>query len=103
MQEAFLDGAQTGSIDSKGSGKRHILSQMLGEMMAIDRERALITMKVWAKFVENAAGRRHTQHFATLEDYIPYRSLDVGQMFVDPQKSILNGALTNIVGSGSEW
>ena len=103
MQEAFLDGAKNGSIDSKGSGKRRVLSQMLGEMMAIDRERALTTMKVWAKFVENADGRRHTQHFATLEEYIPYRSLDVGQMLVNPPGTFLDGKLTNLVGSGSEW
>lgn len=80
MLEAFEEGADNGSIKTRGSGKRYIQSQMLLEMIAIDRERALTTMKVWAQFVENAAGRQHTRHFATLDEYLPYRSLDVGQM-----------------------
>ena len=37
-------------------------------------------MKAWAKFVETASGRQHHTHFATLDEYIPYRVIDVGQM-----------------------
>ena len=80
MLDAFREGAQTGSIDSRDSGKKQIQSQLLREMVAIDRDRALTTAKSWAQYVQLAAGRQHDVHFATLEQYIPYRILDVGEM-----------------------
>lgn len=36
-------------------------------------------MKAWAKFMEIASGRRHHTRFATLDEYIPYRIMDVGE------------------------
>ena len=80
MLIALREGAQNGSIDFKDSGKRQIQSQLLQEMVAIDRERALTATESWAKFVQLAAGRQHDIHFASLEQYIPYRILDVGEM-----------------------
>lgn len=77
---AFREGAQTGTIKSQKSGKHQIQSKMLLEMLALDRERALTTMKAWAKFMEIASGRRHHTQFATLDEYIPYRSTDVGEI-----------------------
>lgn len=49
-------------------------------MIAIDQERALTTMKSWATFVQLAAGRNRTVPFASLEDYLPYRIIDAGEM-----------------------
>ena len=80
MRDAFLEGAQTGSINARYSGQRRIQAQLLLDMLAVDRERALTTMKTWATFLETASGRQHATHFHTLEQYIPYRILDVGQM-----------------------
>jgi hypothetical protein len=81
MLDALREAASTGAIDPKKSGKKQIQSKMLLEMLAIDRQRALTTMKAWAEFVELASGRRHHTHFATLDEYIPYRVIDVGQMY----------------------
>ncbi|KAI8623120.1 geranylgeranyl pyrophosphate synthase [Xylariaceae sp. FL1651] len=84
MLEAFEEGARTGKIENSGtssSGKRIIAAQVLGEMMAIDPERAIVALKSWATFLEYASGRQHHLHFNTLEEYIPYRCLDVGYMF----------------------
>ncbi|KAF4631128.1 hypothetical protein G7Y89_g7014 [Cudoniella acicularis] len=82
MLEAFEEGAQTGKIEDKGaSGKRKIAAQILNEMMGIDPERAMVAVKSWATFVQYASGRHHDVHFNTLEEYIPYRCLDVGYMF----------------------
>ncbi|KAI9891309.1 MAG: hypothetical protein M1814_002822 [Vezdaea aestivalis] len=81
MMEAFREGATKGSIESKDYGKKQIQSKMLLEMLSIDRERALTTMKAWATFVELASGRQHHTRFATLDEYIPYRVIDVGEMF----------------------
>lgn len=78
--DAFQQGAQLGSIESKGSGKRQLQSKILLEMLKIDRERANRIMKVWARFVELSSGRQHHIQFRTLEEYIPQRLIDVGQM-----------------------
>jgi ophiobolin F synthase len=81
MLHAFEEGASTGKIDDQGaSGKRKITAQILNEMMAIDAERAMVAIKSWATFLEHASGRQHHIHFNTLEEYIPYRCLDVGYM-----------------------
>ena len=80
MLDAFEQGALNGSIDSKHSGKRQIQANLLLEMLKIDRERALTSMKLWARFVELAAGRQHDTQFASLDEYIPYRIIDVGEM-----------------------
>lgn len=77
---AFEQGAQLGSIESKGSGKRQLQSKMFLEMLKIDRERATTSIKLWARFVKLAAGRQHHVQFARLEEYIPYRIIDVGEM-----------------------
>ncbi|KAI0526192.1 geranylgeranyl pyrophosphate synthase [Xylaria bambusicola] len=82
MLQAFEEGAQTGKIEENGaSGKRKIAAQILKEMMEIDPDRAMVAIKSWATFVEYASGRQHHVHFNTLEEYIPYRCLDVGYMF----------------------
>ena len=80
MMDAFEQGAQLGSIESKGSGKRQLQSKIFLEMIKLDRERAITSMKLWARFVEFASGRQHHIQFTSLEEYIPYRIIDVGEM-----------------------
>lgn len=81
MMDAFRKVVQTGHASLESFGKKRIQGQILLEMMAIDHERALTTAKSWAKFVQTASGKEHHKVFATLEEYLPYRSIDVGQMF----------------------
>jgi hypothetical protein len=81
MMNAFGKVVQTGRASLKDFGKKRIQGQILLEMMAIDRERALTTAKSWAKFVQTASGKEHHKDFKTLDEYLPYRSIDVGQMF----------------------
>ncbi len=80
MLDALKQGALIGSIESKKSGKRQIQSKMLFEMLKIDRERALTTMNLWARFFEFGFGRRHHTKFTSLDEYIPYRIADLGEM-----------------------
>jgi hypothetical protein len=82
MQSAFLEGAKHGVIAEKEEGKRKIQALILKEMLAIDKDRALTTMNCWAEFLRLAGGREHNKHFATLKDYLPYRSIDVGKWYV---------------------
>ena len=81
MEQALEQGGQTGSVEEKGaSGKRQIAAQILREMMAIDPERAMVVAKSWATGVQHLSRREDDTHFDTLQEYIPYRSLDVGYM-----------------------
>ena len=80
MEAAFLEAARTGTLESRESGKKQIQAQIFNEMLAIDPERTVTTMKAWAEFLQLAAGRQHRKRFATLEEYLPYRSIDVGKM-----------------------
>lgn len=84
MMEAFLEGARGATIAVNGhstsAGKRRMQSKLLLEMMEIDRDCAIVTMKAWAKFVEVGSSRQHATIFDKLEDYLPYRIMDVGEM-----------------------
>ncbi|KAL8663898.1 MAG: hypothetical protein Q9202_003447 [Teloschistes flavicans] len=81
MEQALGQGAESGTIDEKGaSGKRQIAAQILREMMAIDRGRAMVVAKSWAAGVQHSSRREEDTDWDTLEKYIPYRSLDVGYM-----------------------
>ncbi|KAH8786022.1 fusicoccadiene synthase [Diaporthe sp. PMI_573] len=86
MMTAFLEAANTGTIDTftpdtRREGKKRIQSQLFLEMLAIDPECAKTTMKSWARFVEVGSSRQHETRFVKLAKYIPYRIMDVGEMF----------------------
>jgi len=81
MEQGLGQGGQTGEIEEKGaSGKRKIAAQIIREMMAIDPERAMVVAKSWAEGIQHSSRREEDTHFNTLEEYIPYRALDVGYM-----------------------
>ena len=81
MEQALAQGGQTGQIEERGaSGKSKLAAQVLREMMAIDPERAMVVAKSWAAGVQHSSRRQEDTDFNTLEEYIPYRSLDVGYM-----------------------
>lgn len=78
MEETLQDG---GKVRERGaSGKAKIAAQIIQEMMAIDRERAMTVAKSWAAGVQHSNRRQEETDFKTLEEYIPYRALDVGYM-----------------------
>ncbi|KAH9990889.1 terpenoid synthase [Xylariaceae sp. FL0662B] len=78
---AFREGAHNGKIDALKSGKRQMQEKILNAMISIDRPRALTAMRAWAIFMEQGAGRQHHRRFQTLDEYLPYRTRDVGHMF----------------------
>ena len=81
MEQALQQGGHTGKIEEEGvSGKRKIAARILSEMMEIDVERAMVVAKSWAAGVHHSSRRQEDTDFRTLEDYIPYRSLEVGYM-----------------------
>jgi hypothetical protein len=85
MMKAFLDTAQSSTPQAASSadvanGKHQMQSQLMKEIMPIDRSCALVTMKAWAKFVEVGSSRQHNKIFTTMAEYLPYRIMDVGEM-----------------------
>lgn len=78
--DVFREGASTHSTESKRRGEKQMQSRILSEMMAIDPERAVTSMKAWATFVELAAARARSTPFESLEEYLPYRIIDAGEM-----------------------
>ncbi|POS74342.1 hypothetical protein DHEL01_v207267 [Diaporthe helianthi] len=87
MMSVFLEAAHTGAIDNSKkadarlAGKKRIQTQLFREMLAIDPVCAKTTMKSWARFVEVGSSRQHETRFVELAKYIPYRIMDVGEMF----------------------
>lgn len=71
-----------GDGNSSGSRLKSLQKQILSEMSAIDPERALTSMQSWAKFVQLSASRKRSQPFASLEEYIPYRVIDAGELYL---------------------
>ncbi|KAI1335897.1 terpenoid synthase [Xylariaceae sp. FL0016] len=81
VMDAFLQGARDGKIDVLRSGKRQMQAKILNTMLSMDRPRALAAMRAWVTFMEQGTGRQHHQRFKTLDEYLPYRTRDVGHMF----------------------
>ncbi|KAF5684800.1 polyprenyl synthetase [Fusarium circinatum] len=79
--DALQQGIRNGDIESRNSGKRHLQAYIFKQMASIDRPRALAAMNAWATFVNTGAGCAHDTNFKTLDEYLHYRSTDVGYMF----------------------
>ena len=65
--------------NAQNRGEKQIQSGILNEMVAIDPQRGVTSMKAWATFIELAASRERTVPFNTLEEYLPYRIIDAGE------------------------
>lgn len=81
MLHVFGDDALNHSITGDARPEKKLQAQMLAEMMAIDRPRALTTMEAWAKFVQ-LASRTRAAPFETLAEYLPSRTIDAGELYV---------------------
>ncbi|KAK3393827.1 isoprenoid synthase domain-containing protein [Podospora didyma] len=60
----------------------NLQANMIRHALEIDREAALWTIKLWAGYVEQGAGRQNHASFDTFEDYIEYRYHDIGTMLM---------------------
>lgn len=68
-------------MKSKVNGQKKLQPQILAEMVVLDKERALTSMKSWATFIQLSTSRQRSQPFASLEEYLPYRIIDAGEMW----------------------
>lgn len=85
MMEAFQTAVHSRSDLASTStprlvGKKKLLGQLFKAMAAIDPDCAAVSMKAWSKFLESGSTREHDTVFTTLNDYLRYRRMDVGEM-----------------------
>ncbi|KAF5565863.1 hypothetical protein FNAPI_1411 [Fusarium napiforme] len=66
-------------VNARSRPEKRLQAQIFSEMVAIDHRRAITTMKAWANFVQLASRTRMTP-FETLEEYIPARVIDSGEL-----------------------
>lgn len=68
-------------IDKRTRGEKKILAQILREMSLIDPKRATVTIQAWASFVQRCSARVRTDSIASFEEYLPYRLIDIGELY----------------------
>ncbi|KAI1443510.1 fusicoccadiene synthase [Annulohypoxylon stygium] len=66
-------------IEPHARPEKKIQAKILEEMLAIDPPRAAIMMNSWATFVQSAS-RSRTLPYETLEEYVPARVIDAGEL-----------------------
>lgn len=70
------------------AGAKKVLQMLLEEMMAIDRERAIISFESWMSLIASYPNPRRQDIFHTLEEYLPYRMSEVGEQSVSNALSL---------------
>jgi hypothetical protein len=110
MLHAFGEDALKHNVSPAEPPEKKLQAKMLSEMSAIDPTRAMITMGAWAKFVQ-LASRTRVEPFNTLEEYLPSRAIDAGELYVKPPVGVvlchaaflheIAGILIRYQGSGS--
>ncbi|KAF5347699.1 hypothetical protein D9757_013497 [Collybiopsis confluens] len=77
LLQAFREGAQSGRIihdpESERGGWKKMQSNILLDLLAIDREGALHIVKAWAAYSQTKQ-----KEFSALEEYLPYRVENAG-------------------------
>ena len=81
MLDAFGDGALNHKVGPNARPEKKLQAKILMGMMAIDPKRAVTSMKAWATFVQ-LASRTRSQPFGTLQEYLPSRIIDAGELYV---------------------
>ncbi|PWY68621.1 putative geranylgeranyl diphosphate synthase [Aspergillus heteromorphus CBS 117.55] len=80
LKAAFDQVIRTGTINHSGSGKRALQAYVAKQMLSIDKDRAITSLKAWSTFLDKA-GRQEECRFKSEEEYLKYRIHDVGTLF----------------------
>ncbi len=78
MLEGFQHETSANGIAAQAriQARNSVLAKTVRQMMAIDKERALIAINLWSEFIERVRAGRE---FDKLEEYIEWRIDDVGK------------------------
>lgn len=55
---------------------------MLLELLSIDASCAEVVIEAWKTMISTTAKQDKTRHFENLEDYVDYRIIDTGALYV---------------------
>ena len=77
--DTFKDDALSDRTGPRATPEKRLQAQILSEMMAIDRPRAITTMKACSKFVQSAS-RTRLASFETLAEYLPLCATYTGEV-----------------------
>ncbi|KAK6086429.1 fusicoccadiene synthase [Seiridium cupressi] len=75
-----FDNALDRKVSTRTRPEKRLQAHILAELMALDPTRATIMMRSWATFVQSAS-RTRIQPWNTLEEYVPARIIDAGELF----------------------
>ena len=78
--DVFDEKPQQDDFNAHEIGAKRLWLQILTEMMAIDKERAIVSMKAWLTFIQLASSRDRSEPFGSFEEYLLYRIIDIGEM-----------------------
>jgi hypothetical protein len=81
--ETFRAGAMDHTVNRDARPEKRLQAQIIAEMLAIDPPRAKTTAMAWTRFVQLASKTR-MKPFGTLQEYIPARVIDAGELYVQP-------------------
>ncbi|KAM5349173.1 hypothetical protein ACJ41O_008996 [Fusarium nematophilum] len=79
--EACRDAEQPAKV-KRDTGRKLMLAKMTQRILAMDPEPASAALALWVEWFEKGAGRRNHTQFDTLDEYLEYRILDVGKMYL---------------------
>lgn len=80
QQQKDISDRHQQDVALRREGVKQIQGQIFKEMIAIDKERAITTMKNWQKFVQVQSSRKRSEPFCGLDEYLPYRISDAGEL-----------------------
>ncbi|KAM7185439.1 Fusicoccadiene synthase [Naviculisporaceae sp. PSN 640] len=66
--------------ERKRRGRQLMIAHVAEKMLALDRGPATTALQLWTEWFEKGSGRQNRNLFESLEDYLEYRVLDIGQM-----------------------
>lgn len=74
-------------MDKTTRGETKIMAQILKEMSLIDPELSEVAIQAWASFVKHCSTRVRSDSFPSFEEYLPYRLVDIGELYEIHHKS----------------
>ncbi|KAH8896132.1 terpenoid synthase [Thozetella sp. PMI_491] len=66
----------------KATGRRLMISKVSSKMLATDPGPAKAALRLWGEWFAKGAGRENHTQFDSLAEYMEYRILDVGKMYL---------------------
>ncbi|KAJ6034839.1 hypothetical protein N7460_009014 [Penicillium canescens] len=82
-RDVFREGAKKKEFKTRGAtGRKLMMGKVTEKILAIDPGPGSAALDLWVEWFDKGAGRRNHSQFDTLDEYLEYRILDVGKMYL---------------------